>query len=127
MKSVLWHRWRNPLRVYDGEERVTAGEQETRDSFDEGRPPHFIGPISIGSLGYFPVWEGTQADDLFDFWVGHTSERVSPQHELEIEGVPGVEELSVLTPYRFRVAVARHRKFKADDVKAAIEELFRAD
>ncbi len=130
MSSIMWHKWRNPLRVPHPENELTPAEIETRDSFresDESRPAfigNFIGALSVGNLGVVPVWSGTQCDDLFNFWEGHTAFAIRPLDKMAIEGVNGVEEFTLLTPYRFRIAIAKHPSFKPVEVKKKIEGLF---
>jgi hypothetical protein len=83
-----------------------------------------VGGLHVGHLGLVPVWSGTQADDLFNFWEGHACRPVSDLDVIAMENVPGVEELTPLTPYRFRLAIARHPRFKPDHVKKQIEGIF---
>ena len=134
MRPIIWHKWTNPLRIPAPENELNPSEIETRDSFsysDENSPKEipnkFIGALSISQLGIVPVWSSSQADDIFNFWVGQTSFIIKDIDRKRIESLSGVEEFTQLTPYRFRIAIAKHPMFKPEEVKKNIEDLFDDD
>lgn len=44
----------------------------------------------------------------YDFWVGHCSFKITDHIEYIIETSDGVEYLKVLSPYRFKIAIAKY-------------------
>lgn len=44
----------------------------------------------------------------YDFWVGHCSFKITDHIEHIIENSEGVEYLKILSPYRFKIAVAKY-------------------
>jgi hypothetical protein len=125
--NVSWLKWLNPARLPSQTEPLMLWEKASRDSFryaeDSPNPPPspvMLGGVSMGTLGIVPVWDSTQADDLFNFWVAHTDRRITRSDFNTLRRVDGVEELTPLTCYRFRIAVGQ--MFRTEDVQRAVED-----
>ena len=58
-------------------------------------------------FGMMPLTEQSLASNYFKFWTGHTNFKLLKSHINTISMVDGVETIDVLTPYRFRIAVAK--------------------
>tara|TARA_R110002012_G_scaffold237183_5_gene410933 strand:- start:1842 stop:2288 length:447 start_codon:yes stop_codon:yes gene_type:complete len=58
-------------------------------------------------FGMMPLTEQSLASNYFKFWTGHTNFKLLKSHIDTIGMVEGVETIDVLTPYRFRIAVAK--------------------
>lgn len=58
-------------------------------------------------FGIIPLTEQSLASNHFKFWVGHTNFKLLNGHRKIIGSVAGIETMDILTPYRFRVAVAK--------------------
>ena len=58
-------------------------------------------------FGMMPLTEQSLASNYFKFWTGHTNFKLLKSHINTISMVDGVETVDVLTPYRFRIAVAK--------------------
>jgi len=58
-------------------------------------------------FGMMPLTEQSLASNHFKFWVGHTNFKLLNSHRKIIGSVSGIETMDILTPYRFRIAVAK--------------------
>lgn len=58
-------------------------------------------------FGMMPLTEQSLASNHFKFWVGHTNFKLLNAHRKIIGSVSGIETMDILTPYRFRIAVAK--------------------
>ena len=58
-------------------------------------------------FGMMPLTEQSLASNHFKFWVGHSNFKLLNSHRKIIGSVRGVETMDILTPYRFRIAVAK--------------------
>lgn len=58
-------------------------------------------------FGMMPLTEQSLASSHFKFWVGHTNFKLLKGHCKTIGSVEGIETMDILTPYRFRIAVAK--------------------
>ena len=58
-------------------------------------------------FGMMPLTEQSLASNHFKFWVGHTNFKLLNAHRKIIGSVAGIETMDILTPYRFRIAVAK--------------------
>tara|TARA_R110000751_G_scaffold91721_1_gene179830 strand:- start:2001 stop:2441 length:441 start_codon:yes stop_codon:yes gene_type:complete len=58
-------------------------------------------------FGMMPLTEQSLASSHFKFWVGHTNFKLLKGHCKTIGSVAGIETMDILTPYRFRIAVAK--------------------
>ena len=58
-------------------------------------------------FGMMPLTEQSLASSHFKFWVGHTNFKLLNAHRKTIGSVAGIETMDILTPYRFRIAVAK--------------------
>ena len=58
-------------------------------------------------FGMMPLTEQSRASNHFKFWVGHTNFKLLKKHSKIIGSVEGIESVDILTPYRFRISVAK--------------------
>ena len=58
-------------------------------------------------FGMMPLTEQSLASNHFKFWVGHTNFKLLKKHSKIIGSVEGIESVDILTPYRFRISVAK--------------------
>ena len=58
-------------------------------------------------FGMMPLTEQSLASNHFKFWVGHTNFKLLKKHSKIIGSVEGIESVHILTPYRFRISVAK--------------------
>ena len=58
-------------------------------------------------FGMMPLTEQSLASNHFKFWVGHTNFKLLKKHGKIIGSVEGIESVDILTPYRFRISVAK--------------------
>ena len=58
-------------------------------------------------FGMMPLTEQSLASNHFKFWVSHTNFKLLKKHSKIIGSVEGIESVDILTPYRFRISVAK--------------------
>ena len=58
-------------------------------------------------FGMMSLTEQSLASNHFKFWVGHTNFKLLKKHSKIIGSVEGIESVDILTPYRFRISVAK--------------------
>lgn len=61
----------------------------------------------ITPFGVLPLTETSLASNHFKFWVGHANFKLLEDYYPIIESCCGVESVDILTPYRFRIAIAK--------------------
>jgi len=61
----------------------------------------------ITPFGVLPLTETSLASNHFKFWVGHSNFKLMEDYYPLIESCGGVESVDILTPYRFRIAIAK--------------------
>ena len=129
--EVYWEKW---VDVYEQEmdaleEEILRQElleqelEELDDGYSAYNDEPELAPFSkiktiLTPFGVLPLTEQTLASTHFKFWVGHTNFRLLKKHVLMIENVIGVETVDVMTPYRFRISVAK--LFKDRDVMSSV-------
>jgi|TARA_R100000742_G_C4262212_1_gene80021 hypothetical protein len=72
-------------------------------------------------FGMMPLTEQSLASSHFKFWVGHTNFKILKRHSKIIGSVDGIESIDILTPYRFRISVAK--LFLDRDVMAQVRKV----
>ena len=118
--DVYWEKW---VDAYEQEleEEASIIEQlksmdlefseEEESLYKELREEEMTGFKSIKTImtpfGMMPLTEQSLASNYFKFWTGHTNFKLLKSHINTISMVDGVETIDVLTPYRFRIAVAK--------------------
>tara|TARA_R100000005_G_scaffold95213_2_gene75900 strand:+ start:192 stop:674 length:483 start_codon:yes stop_codon:yes gene_type:complete len=129
--EVYWEKW---VDVYEQEmdaleEEILRQElleqelEELDDGYSAYNDEPELAPFNkiktiLTPFGVLPLTEQTLASTHFKFWVGHTNFRLLKKHVLMIENVIGVETVDVMTPYRFRISVAK--LFKDRDVMSSV-------
>ena len=118
--DVYWEKW---VDAYEQEleEEASIIEQlksmdlefseEEESLYKELSEEEMTGFKSIKTImtpfGMLPLTEQSLASNYFKFWTGHTNFKLLKSHINTISMVDGVETIDVLTPYRFRIAVAK--------------------
>lgn len=118
--DVYWEKW---VDAYEQEleEEASIIEQlksmdlefseEEESLYKELSEEEMTGFKSIKTImtpfGMMPLTEQSLASNYFKFWTGHTNFKLLKSHINTISMVDGVETIDVLTPYRFRIAVAK--------------------
>lgn len=114
--KIHWQKWRDPLYIDEkelGEEFAFA-----KDTFRSSGS--FKGQYLAGPLGLIPLHEGNRPGVLFNFWRADTNFRITNRMVEIINWVDGVESFNEMTPYRFRISVAK--LFEEDSVKQQIDK-----
>ena len=132
-KKICWFKWDDPLKFIirqdnqvhnldDDEEFEEARDGFSDISFDDGKPPQNIGPVLVGPQGLIPLFERNIPSKTYNFWMGHANFRLTTAVADRICTVPGVEDLTVFSRYRFRLCVGK--AFEDHIVRAKIDRLF---
>lgn len=114
--DVYWEKW---IDAYEQEleeekqlfEQLTAEElDELNISFEDLQEPY--NKVShvrsvMTPFGIIPLTEQSLASNHFKLWVGHSNFKILKSHVSVIGSVAGVETVDILTPYRFRISVAK--------------------
>tara|TARA_R110002012_G_scaffold38750_1_gene107564 strand:- start:1037 stop:1483 length:447 start_codon:yes stop_codon:yes gene_type:complete len=58
-------------------------------------------------FGILPLTEQSLVSNHFKLWVGHCNFKLLQSHYQVIGAVEGVESVDIMTPYRFRVGIAK--------------------
>ena len=118
--DVYWEKWVDAYEL-EFEEEASFIEQlksmdlefseEEESLYKELSEEEMTGFKSIKTImtpfGMMPLTEQSLASNYFKFWTGHTNFKLLKSHINTISMVDGVETIDVLTPYRFRIAVAK--------------------
>ena len=116
--EVYWEKW---VDAYESEmEEIDRAIEEFEDiaSLEYEIDPETMEKLesmanmpSIKTImtpfGMMPLTEQSLASSHFKFWVGHTNFKLLKGHCKTIGSVAGIETMDILTPYRFRIAVAK--------------------
>ncbi len=118
--DVYWEKW---VDAYEQELEEEASiidqlksmdlefSEEEESLYKELSEEDMTGFKSIKTImtpfGMMPLTEQSLASNYFKFWTGHTNFKLLKSHINTISMVDGVETIDVLTPYRFRIAVAK--------------------
>tara|TARA_R100001129_G_scaffold24500_1_gene15815 strand:+ start:981 stop:1421 length:441 start_codon:yes stop_codon:yes gene_type:complete len=127
--DVYWEKW---IDVYQQEmEEIESAideleglddlgydiDPEVRDQLENMANIPSIKTI-MTPFGMLPLTEQSLASSHFKLWVGHTNFSVLKSHTRLIGSVKGVESVDILTPYRFRIGIAK--LFVDRDVMAGV-------
>jgi hypothetical protein len=119
--DIYWEPW---VDAYDNEEvnaakkfleenmsELSEIEEELLDAAEEDMEnlSMYSQPIQtiITPFGVLPLTETSLASNHFKFWVGHSNFKLMEDYYPIIESCKGVESVDILTPYRFRIAIAK--------------------
>tara|TARA_R110002167_G_scaffold9835_4_gene45428 strand:+ start:5856 stop:6308 length:453 start_codon:yes stop_codon:yes gene_type:complete len=119
--EVYWEKW---VDVYQSEiDEIDQALEQFEDLQDLEGLEYDIDPETMEKLeamssmpsiktimtpfGMIPLTEQSLASNHFKFWVGHSNFKLLNSHRKIIGSVRGVEAMDILTPYRFRIAVAK--------------------
>jgi len=129
--DVYWEKW---IDVYQQEmEEIESAideleglddlgydiDPEVRDQLENMANIPSIKTI-MTPFGMLPLTEQSLASNHFKLWVGHTNFSVLKSHARIIGSVKGVESVDILTPYRFRIGIAK--LFVDRDVMAGVRK-----
>jgi hypothetical protein len=114
-KKIIWQHFANPFetkiepRLGFIDPSAIEKEMDESDNLamleeDELNKKDFLEGI-ITQHGVIGI---NESYNPYDFWVGHCSFKITDHIEHIIENSEGVEYLKVLSPYRFKIAVARY-------------------
>ena len=127
--DVYWEKW---IDAYEQEleeeqqllEQLTEEElAELNISFEDlGEPYNKVSHVRsiMTPFGIMPLTEQSLAINQFKLWVGHSNFKIMKSHVKSIGAVAGVETVDILTPYRFRMSVAK--LFVDRDVMSSVRE-----
>ena len=127
--DVYWEKW---IDAYEQEleeeqqllEQLTEEElAELHISFEDlGEPYNKVSHVRsiMTPFGIMPLTEQSLASNHFKLWVGHSNFKILKSHVKIIGAVAGVETVDILTPYRFRMSVAK--LFVDRDVMSSVRE-----
>ena len=127
--DVYWEKW---IDAYEQEleEEQHLFEQLTEEDLSElnidfeDLPKQYDKVAHVRSVmtpfGIIPLTEQSLASSHFKLWVGHSNFKILESHVKVIGAVSGVESIDVLTPYRFRISVAK--LFIDRDVMSEVRE-----
>ena len=116
-KHISWEKWRDPFK--DDENGFVLPEQnlneedEAEDELDDflGEEGIEIMPspikVIVTHMGLIPLMEHSLPGRVFKFWTGHTNFDITQSVAKKIEDISGVETLSILTRYRFRIGIGK--------------------
>ena len=116
--EVYWEKWVDVYQdeideidqaIEEFEDLANLGyeiDPETMDKLEEISSAPSIKTI-MTPFGIMPLTEQSLASNHFKFWVGHTNFKILKGHCKTIGSVAGIETIDILTPYRFRIAVAK--------------------
>ena len=124
--------WEKRIDAYEQEleeeqqllEQLTEEElAELNISFEDlGEPYNKVSHVRsiMTPFGIMPLTEQSLASNHFKLWVGHSNFKILKSHVKIIGAVAGVETVDILTPYRFRMSVAK--LFVDRDVMSSVRE-----
>ena len=127
--DVYWEKW---IDAYEQEleEEQQLLEQLTEEELAElnirfedlGEPYNKVSHVRsiMTPFGIMPLTEQSLASNHFKLWVGHSNFKILKSHVKIIGAVAGVETVDILTPYRFRMSVAK--LFVDRDVMSSVRE-----
>ena len=127
--DVYWEKW---IDAYEQEleeeqqllEQLTEEElAELNISFEDlGEPYNKVSHVRsiMTPFGIMPLTEQSLASNHFKLWVGHSNFKILKSHVKIIGAGAGVETVDILTPYRFRMSVAK--LFVDRDVMSSVRE-----
>lgn len=104
-KKLHWEIWQNPIvkMMEDmGADDDLDDEFSEQENSNGGNLKMFSTPFGI-----FPIKDTIENGNPFNFWVAHTNFNITKDTVNKICHVPGIESLSVFSPYRFRIGVAK--------------------
>ena len=121
--EVYWEEWIDPydnnetdkFKKYLNEYGTTEEEDDLFGDDDEGTDslsydstlPPFQQPIKtiFTPYGLLPINDKSIASKQFKFWTGHTNFKLLNSFIKIIEDCEGVETVTAMTPYRFRIGI----------------------
>lgn len=112
-RNLIWEKWSDPFSTMqfeaheplDHHEEISVYEDQESYEQETKSMQHIKGIIT--PMGIVPYNENTSADNIFNFWVGHTNFDISQNVANKIENTPGVEILDIFTRYRFRIGIGK--------------------
>lgn len=109
--------------IDDNSDIIQEDNEEYMSHYTEEQIPYFKYPIKtvMTPFGLLPLTEKSLASKQFKFWVGHTNFPLYDSHIHAIGHCYGVETVDRITPYRFRIAVAK--LCKDSEVKDGVRQL----
>ncbi len=111
-KKIAWEKWEDHLI-----ENVTVEEEPLEESPEENTVdimallntlPHIVST----PVGMYHFDDRMRPSKQYDCWIGHSNFDITNDIKNQIESIPGVEVLSILTRYRFFLGIGRLFNFR---------------
>jgi hypothetical protein len=133
-KTIAWEKWEEPTSpsLIDTSAFSSPSPPQTEDfegsegtednDFEEGLGAFFekIPKLVNTPMGVYQVDDNMSPFKHFDCWIGHTNFDITPFVKTQIELMPGVEALIILTRYRFFIGIGKLFSFR--NVRVGIEQ-----
>jgi hypothetical protein len=108
--KIIWQKMNSP---FEGELDLQEDiYDDGLEYVDDMPPPKEYAKGVITQFGVMPLNEHYNP---FNMWIGHTNFTLSPSVRDIIKSVPGVETLSIMTPYRFTISIGRAFDIKGEN------------
>jgi hypothetical protein len=105
-----------PIPYEDGDVRLFDFDEMMEESQSRrGQPKRVL----FTPFGVLPLSDYNDIAKLFNFWIGHTNFYLSQKILSAIATSDGVEALTPISPYRFRLAIGK--AFDSIEVKTNIQ------
>lgn len=113
---IMWEKFKNPYEDIDMEMEEEVDEYD--DAYEEQEKKHQkIQPVILTPQGPIGIYRLT--DDVMNFWIVHTTFRLTGPIMKLVSKTSGVESVEVYTPYRMRIGVGK--LFPMGNVKSEID------
>jgi len=108
VKKIKWQKYRYPLKPGDNiynEDKDGGSYCPKCDTLNQGGMLPMRPVLLTNMGGLLPLYN--IEDDIIEFWIGHTNFYVTTNIANVIMAVEGIESFEVVSPYRFRIGVAK--------------------
>ena len=125
---IGWTKWIDPFEnIPNIPTKKGGGGYEDEDEYNVFDQPEMqiknMTPMVMTPVGLMPIGDDIRPGKNFNFWIAHTTFRITPYIKDIIENTDGVETLDIPTPYRMRIGIGT--MFNSPDVKCSIERRLR--
>ena len=101
-RKLVWKRWSSPFQIPEDDEE----EDEELSPWEKQERGTSIKAIS-GPFGIMPLSNINSIEKEFKIWLAHTNFPITINDQTNIINTYGIEAYNILSPYRFRIAIAR--------------------
>lgn len=106
-RKLVWKKYKNPLKIPDDEDE----DDEELSPWEKRERGQMVKAIT-GPFGVMPIDGPNSIDKSFKLYIGHTNFPLTIFCQNKIMNTYGVEAYNIISPYRFRIAVAQLYKSK---------------